>query len=592
MSAIREKSHGFPIWAAIALALAAACLLSLPRAAAVWGAGEFFDSDDAMRAVQVRDLLGGQDWFDMTARRVDPPNGLFMHWSRIVDAPLAALDQAFRLFLPPEGAERATRLVFPFACLAALLGLASWTARMLGGETSRIPAIWVTLLSAPMFVQFAPGRIDHHAPQIVLLMATFGFFALGLEKDRARAMALAAATMALSFGISLENLPFFVVLLAALPLLFVIEGANAQSRLAWFALGAFVSFPLCFIATIAPSRYALSACDAYSAVHLYAVLAGATGLLALSLFAPRIGNRSRRIFAAALAGAAVLAAVLFVAPQCLGDPLGGLDPLLRDLWLSHVVEAKSLTGFTGDRTTLIATALPVVLGLAAAFAAAWRTQGTARWRWAVAAAAIAVGFVAACWQIRVFSSVTPLAAPPLAFAAVAMTRRFAGVYSPFLQRLLIAVVCLAVSPIGLALALPPEGETSRKSERVCLGASAFGGLAALPPARIAAPIDLGAHLLAFTPHSAFGAPYHRDNHGNRIVVDSFLSDANRAEQILRDARADLVLWCVAGRTGAELLERAPSGLAAALARGHIPAWLVKIPLEGTPFHVFALRPAQ
>ncbi|PWB78837.1 MAG: hypothetical protein C3F11_22010 [Methylocystaceae bacterium] len=643
---------GFPVWAAIAVALAAAIFLTLPRAALVWSAGEFFDSDDAMRAVQMRDLLAGQSWFDMTATRVDPPDGLFMHWSRIVDAPLAAADFLLRFFLSPERAERATRLIFPFACLAALFALAAWNARILGGEAIRIPSIWLVLLSAPMFVQFAPGRIDHHAPQIVLLMATLGLFNLGLDREKPRAMAFAASAMALSLAISLENLPFFVVLLATLLLLFIRE--DARERLAWFGLGAIVSFPLCFAATVAPSRYGVSTCDAFSAAHLAAALVGAVALVTLAFVAPHLARRSTRLFAAAFAATAVLAAVVFVAPHCLGDPLGGLDPLLRDLWLSHVAEAKPLSAFVDDAETLLSTATPVILGLIAALVAASKRQdhgdrvkdgnlrphaeeapqepsrstranargrrmkvsssfetrppaapqdeetfspsllpeGTARWRFAVTAAAILIGLATASWQIRAFSSVTPLAMAPLACAAVAMARRLAGDgYSSLFRGALTAVLCLAVSPIGLALALHSDREAPHDAPRACLEARAFAPLAALPAARIAAPIDIGAHLLAFTPHAVFAAPYHRDNHGNRIVVDAFLAPPTDAERILRAARAGLALWCADGKMGSELVERSPSGLAAALARGEAPSWLEKIPLEGTPFHVFALRPA-
>src|SRR3546814_18866070 len=45
---------------------------------------------DAMRMAQVRDLLAGQGWWDLTQYRVNPADGgVLMHWSRIVDAPIA-----------------------------------------------------------------------------------------------------------------------------------------------------------------------------------------------------------------------------------------------------------------------------------------------------------------------------------------------------------------------------------------------------------------------------------------------------------------------------------------------------------------------
>ena len=48
------------------------------------------DPDDALRLVQVRDLIAGQGWWDVTQHRINPVGGGgLMHWSRIVDAPLA-----------------------------------------------------------------------------------------------------------------------------------------------------------------------------------------------------------------------------------------------------------------------------------------------------------------------------------------------------------------------------------------------------------------------------------------------------------------------------------------------------------------------
>jgi len=61
----------------VTLALLGAIGLTFSHAQEVWRTGAFFDTDDAMRAVQVRDLLAGQSWFDMTSWRLDPPNGVF-----------------------------------------------------------------------------------------------------------------------------------------------------------------------------------------------------------------------------------------------------------------------------------------------------------------------------------------------------------------------------------------------------------------------------------------------------------------------------------------------------------------------------------
>src|SRR5262245_57481523 len=70
------------------------------------GRGLDLSTDDAMRLVQVRDLLGGQAWFDLTQYRLSPPDGVVMHWSRLIDLPIAILIRAGELILSPAMAQQ------------------------------------------------------------------------------------------------------------------------------------------------------------------------------------------------------------------------------------------------------------------------------------------------------------------------------------------------------------------------------------------------------------------------------------------------------------------------------------------------------
>jgi len=74
------------------------------------------------------------------------------------------------------------------------------------GGNGRVLAIALGFLSGPMFGQFQPGRIDHHAPQIALLVFVIGASLAALDGSRARFAALAGALTALSLAISIENL--------------------------------------------------------------------------------------------------------------------------------------------------------------------------------------------------------------------------------------------------------------------------------------------------------------------------------------------------------------------------------------------------
>lgn len=593
LSKLRALDAGALAAPAILAALLFSAALTRGQIEAVWRTGAFFDSDDAMRAVELRDFLAGQGWFDLVAHRLDPPTGQSMHWSRIVDVALVAIDRFLALFLAPESAERATRLVFPAALLAALLALSHRLGALLAGAGAGLAAILMVTLSAPMFLQFAPGRIDHHGPQIVTLLAAFLCLAQGLDPARPRRLALAAALMAFSLAISLENLPLFLPMAAAVLALFVVHGARAQGQLAAFAAGALVAAPTLYVATV-PGALALpSACDAFSFVHVAAFMVGALSLLVLSAAAPRLTSIGARLLAALAAGAATAATVLLIAPKCVGAPLRGIDPLIGELWLSRVREATPLHKIAAAAPeTAIAVAAPVAMGLVAALLLIRATAGLTRRRWIVLAAAIATGAAAGMWQVRVFTSVTPLAMVPLAALIVVSASRLDVV--PALRVALAAAFLILLSPIGLALLLaPPQTDAATGGDAACLTPKALAPLAQLPPDRVLATFNLGPFILAQTPHSVFAAPYHRNNHGNRLAADIFLAEPDQAEALARAAGVGLVVWCPAAASASappdSFIAAATDGLAARLARGAPPAWLEKKSRDGDPLLVFAVR---
>ncbi len=87
LPAAKPAESGWPLvlicWAALTLAW------SIPNLATL--AAYTGSTDDTMRLVQVRALLDGAGWYGLHEARLDPPNGLDSHWSRFVDAPIAAL---------------------------------------------------------------------------------------------------------------------------------------------------------------------------------------------------------------------------------------------------------------------------------------------------------------------------------------------------------------------------------------------------------------------------------------------------------------------------------------------------------------------
>ena len=575
----------------ILLALALGLVMSSADLFSVWQHGTFADSDDAMQLVEVRNFLAGQNWFDLTVARLDPPHGVFMHWSRFIDAPLALMIKTFELFMPADAAERATRICFPLLLQGVLYVGVARLARLLAGRAAVLPAIVLTLLSGMIFTQFQIGRINHSASQIVLLIFMLGGFVDALDPAKARRAAFVGILAAISLAISLEDLPWIFVFAALAIAFFVVRGPEMRTQLIAFGVGLGVALPLTYVATIGPARWLDESCDAYSFVYFVPGLAGAAMLVFLGAASPWLKSVPARFGAAFAATLCVCAAVAFGKPICFLDPYAGIDPLLRDLWLKHVEEALPFYRYVVMRpAAAIIMLMPVLLGFAAAVAACRIEEGLARLRWLTIASLAAAGLLLCFWQIRIFSFVQPVALLGGAWAIIRWRDRLSlGRWHE--SSALALVLVLPFSSIGWALAAMGFASPTHEHERArtaCLASSAFVPLAHLPPGLIAGPIDAGSHILALTPHSVLAAPYHRDNHGNRAALDAFLALPSEAQSILRANNVQYVVNCSGFGELDALAKRAPNSLAMHVVTNTPPAWLKLLPLGGA-YQVFVIR---
>ncbi|HEX4766227.1 MAG TPA: hypothetical protein VH414_08110 [Lichenihabitans sp.] len=588
-AAFRPRFDTVP--AALMIVLPLALLMSWPRAVTVWQTGAYFDSDDAMRMVEVRAWLAGQGWYDLVAHRLVPPAGLLMHWSRVVDVPLGLLVRLFGLVADPIHAERLARLAFPLALQVAMIAATAWVARLLAGPGAVLPAALLIVLSGIAFGQFQPGRVDHHAPQILLLMLSTGTTLLSLDPSRARFAALTGALIALSLAISLENLPFFAVLLAVPPVAWAVGGERYRRVLVRFALGLGLVLPPTFMLTVAPARWTIVTSDALSIAHVAALGAGVLALLILAGLTPRLPATRWRWFATSLMGAAVLVLVAAAYPSILHGPYAAMDPLIEGMWLSHVQEAQPIVRVLRDQPGLLPLVLgPLLAGAVTTAAVAWSSRGPARGRWLVVVALIATGCAGAAWEFRVTGSVTPLAL--LGGAAVVartidLARRSRPLYLllPCGSILLFSSVAWAMVPVPKSAA---PGAEEIAAAAACRDGASFAPLALYPAITAFAPIDVGSYILADTRMSAIGAPYHRNQAGNLLVLKAFMADPEVAKAMIRNSVANVVLICPGDPQLAIAAKHAPEGLAAALLDGRVPDWLVPLPLAGTPYRAYAL----
>lgn len=561
-----------------ALAYGLVALLLLAAQAGAICAGRFPDPDDALRLVQVRDWLGGQGWFDLTQHRIDPGDGgVAMHWSRLVDGPLALVMLGLRPLLGAGGAERAALVIVPLVTLGLAMGLVGRMAwARLGPAGGRWSAL-VLGMSVPVVEQIRPMRIDHHGWQVVAaLMAMQAMMA----RDARKGGWIAGGALAVGLSISIEGLPLAVVFgLAGVVRWW--RGGDGRFWLLHYARALAVVSALCFAATRMGDL--AQHCDAIAPVHL-AVM----GFAALALGGVMRARGGWALIGFAAMGAGGLAIYTGLAPQCRAGPFGLLDPLVRGLWYDHV--AEGLPVWRQDVPTALQIILPPCAGLGACVALFVRARGEERAWWQDYALILGGALVIAVGVARAGAVAGALAAVPLGWLVARMLARMPGGASDRAPRagwrrwaggLGLLVVLMPAAPITL-YRLWPHGGGMAAAPRLsaCDIGHHAGALAALPRETILAPLDIGPDLLLVTPHSVLATGHHRGARGMHDAIAAFISPPDRARAILRARGIAYLALCPDLGEPQIYARAAPGGLAAALLAGRAPPWLVPVSNRG------------
>jgi hypothetical protein len=551
------------------------------------------DTDDAMRLVVVRDLLGGQGWYDNIQHRMNTPLGAEMHWSRLADLPLAGLVLLLRPFLGTL-AETVAAFALPLLLLLPLLWLSARIAIALAGREAVLPALILPALSLSVLGEFTPGRIDHHSMQILLLLTMLWCAIEALSRPRfALGAGLAAAT---ATAIGIEGLPGVAAVVLAFGLMWVVRPERADA-LRLFGGGLGGGTVLHALVALPPDRWLVPACDALSLT--YVVAAGAVGAAFVILSLVPLRSAWARLGLGVVAGGAVLAGLAFGFPECLRGPYAGLDPWLLANWIDRVTEAEPLwERLMDDPVYPLAVAVPCAVAVLALVVRLARGPAEGKDAWLVLAVFLGLAVATMLIQIRA-SRMATLVAVPACAALIVMARHWylehkspVGLAALALGWVASAGVIVAALAVGATSALPaPPGraaEGERTSVRACLAPAAFEALAALPPARAMAPIDLGSHLLAFTPHEVAGAPYHRNEDGVRDTFDFFNGPIEAARAILERRGISLVVVCPSMPEMRGLADAAPDSFVRLHAAGALPGWLTRLERPGSPLELYAV----
>lgn len=546
----------------------------------------FRDPDDALRLVQVRDLLGGQSWFDLTQYRIYPPDGVPMHWSRLVDLPVALLLGPLDPLLGQPLAERVVMIAVPLAELLGLALIVYKLARLLAlPRGTALLAVAMLLSALSILIQFAPLRIDHHALQILSGAAAMLALVSTASHDGRRGL-FAGIALACWMQISIEGLPYAVMAGGIFALHHVLRKDRWADLQAYMLALTLVSALLLF-GTHAPAAAIVPWCDSLSPAYLVP-LALVTTLMLVGVRIVPGNNAVLRAIPLAIAGGAGAATFVLLSPNCLAGPFETLDPLVYQLWYLAVREGLPISMQKPDLQAIIV--VPAIIGLIGSALGLRRAQTPAQREAWINLLLIQAGAFAVALSVMRSMAFAHLVALPGNAVLLAALMGSAQRLRLMPVRVLATAGCCLATPIGASAitAAVLNSETTSagaaKADEVpdrfrCTTYATLRGLDALPPTLLFTPLDIGAHLLAYTRHSVVATGHHRNSEGMMTVLSGLTSPTDKARAIVLGSGAEYLALCRGENEIGRYRRLYPNSLLTDLMTGKTPAWLQRVPMR-------------
>ncbi|MBZ9858012.1 DUF998 domain-containing protein [Mesorhizobium sp. CA13] len=326
------------------------------------------DADDLLKLHEVRTLLETGNIFDRTMPGIAQPEPYISHWPWIADLPYAAFARLLAPFAGFEPALMLASLAVPLLLLAPALYCYN---QLVIATDVACPAVALPLaliFAARSLFEFAPGRIDYHNLQILLLLAAL---VLMLSQNRFASF-INGLLAALATAVSAEFAPFYALVMAIYAFDWIFGREGGENRVSGFGLALAIGAIGLFVAIVPPSAYAAVRCDTYSTPHMTALIAAGLSFAVVPPLFGRRGGWATRAAILLVFAAASVAALMLLFPQCLAGPYGSLDAYVRDNMLNRILQELSLfqrpdfvlsTGFASIVLLFTGALAPVVICL-------------------------------------------------------------------------------------------------------------------------------------------------------------------------------------------------------------------------------------
>ena len=555
--------------------------------------GIFQGPDDYMRLIQVNNWTTSHGWFDFSISEIYHPQPLDLHWSRFPDLFIAGVSQFLSIFFDAKLVTPLTVTVVPFMLFTVFLFSIAWASVPLLGKSNSLNAALFGAFSLTVLTQFAPGRVDHHQLQLILLALVLGCM-LRIQKPN-RPIALYASSIGILFAIALwigtEFLPWMIATCSTFWIFWLFGHKDASKAGFWVGLNFIVCSILILGLSQPPGQRLTTVCDSHSLVSVGISALVFTFWSACLSLNPYLDSPLKRFaFSSALA-VSLLAAFFIVFPQCTESPYGDIDPILAEFWIPNISEAMNIFSLGADAPQFVLPNLIALLYLIYLFFYDRKNLNT---RMIVLTIFLTIGILLGSWQARFFPFTQVISILIVAHLATRIWTNIDPSTSKVKHLSIVIGTVFVFGPVPGILVTTLLENKVEKSNRIvntenCSALKLVEQLQPFPPTtKVGTFIQLGSELIFHGGFHVPGAPYHRNSVGNSLVFNLFSSETDEeAERITKQLDLDIIAICADHPEFSFYTNRGFTTFAERLNNGNYPKWL--IPLPDSEFHtVFSL----
>ncbi len=538
-------------------------------------------NDDIMRLVMVRDLIAGQGWFDIVQYRVLPPEGMPLHWSRYIDAGIAAVIVPLSYIFAMPTAELLAASIWPTLIqLIALAVVAISARRLLGVHAACFAILCFVLWPVTSNWHAAAGNLDHHNVQM-LMMTLMAVSAVWPDRHITAGI-VGGIAAGFSLAIGLETLPF-VVAVGALVLARALLTNDRGTRLALvsFCMSLAVGTVLFWLGQTPPALRTVPMCDRLSPSILSVVwIAAAASTLPVFLGRWLKGPLLHL-------GATMILTVLGMSVAwpllvtCFTGPYGDLPQNMQDFIKTGVGEALPgltyVAQYTADSIVFI---LPLVMTpvLTGYFLIReWREDTLTETE---RTTLLGLGFLClfglgmTFYQMRTATMAGSVIPILVGFILARLFSEYFRTREANAALIALVVATALVSPGTVASAakpLLPKAPDPLADVGDCRSHGSVAALNEVAPGLILNHFNFGPHLLWLTHHDILSAGYHTSAAALTNSITPFGLEEEPLKAYIADTGATHFLICANARYGTDFLT--------SLAAGAEVDWLRPVPLS-------------